>query len=211
MSGTLSTNYFISAGIHSITKTRITETLTNKQYRRSIGGQYFKITLKTKPLTRSEADTLFAFLASQDGRYDSFTIIPPIISSTKGTASGTVTVNTAEVGETEAGSGIALSKSAGSKAVGITNSSETGNLKTGDLIKFSNHDKVYMLTADINLDGSSVNALQFYPNLTTAVTTSHTVTYSSVPFKVVLENDQLISKLNTDGTYTIEFSVREDI
>jgi hypothetical protein len=68
-----------------------------------------------------------------------------------------------------------------------------------------------MLTADINLDGSSVNALQFYPNLTTAVTTSHTVTYSSVPFKVVLENDQLISKLNTDGTYTIEFSVREDI
>ena len=153
---------------------------------------------------------MFAFLASQDGRYDSFTIIPPIISSTKGTASGTVTVNTAEVVETEAG-GIALSKSAGSKAVGITNSSETGNLKAGDLIKFSNHDKVYMLTADINLDGSSVNALQFYPNLTTAVTTSHTVTYNSVPFKVVLENDQLTSKLNTDGTYTIEFSVREDI
>ena len=210
MSGTLSTNYFVNAEITSITKTRITETLTNKQYRRSIGGQYFRLSLQTKPLTRSEADTLFAFLASQDGRYDSFTIVPPIISSTKGTASGTVTVNTAEVVETEAG-GIALSKSAGSKAVGITNSSETGNLKTGDLIKFSNHDKVYMLTADINLDGSSVNALQFYPNLTTAVTTSHTVTYNSVPFKVVLQNDQLTSKLNTDGTYTIEFSVREDI
>ena len=85
-------------------------------------------------------------MASQDGKFDSFTFIPPIISNTKGTASGTVTVNNAEVTETESG-GVALSKSAGSRAVGITNSSETGTLKIGDKIKFSNHDKVYVLTA----------------------------------------------------------------
>ena len=165
--------------------------------------------LKSKPLERSDADTLFAFLASQDGKFDSFTFIPPIISNTKGTASGTVTVNNAEVTETESG-GVALSKSAGSRAVGITNSSETGTLKTGDKIKFSNHDKVYVLTADINLDGSTVNALQFYPPLTTAVTSSTTVTYENVPFKVSLMDDVVRETISTDGLYTIEFTVRED-
>ena len=106
--------------------------------------------------------------------------------------------------------GVALSKSAGSRAVGITNSSETGTLKTGDKIKFSNHDKVYVLTADINLDGSSVNALQFYPPLTTAVTSSTTVVYENVPFKVRLQDDIIRETISTDGLYTIEISVRED-
>ena len=209
MSGQLSTNFFNSVELQSVANTRESKTITNKTFRRSLGGQYYVLKLKSKPLERSDADTLFAFLASQDGKFDSFTFIPPIISNTKGTASGTVTVNNAEVTETESG-GVALSKSAGSRAVGITNSSETGTLKIGDKIKFSNHDKVYVLTADINLDGSTVNALQFYPPLTTAVTSSTTVTYENVPFKVSLMDDVVRETISTDGLYTIEFTVRED-
>ena len=209
MSGQLSTNFFREVELSSVANTRESQTVTNKTFRRSLGGQYYVLRLISKPLERADADTLFAFLASQDGKFDSFTIIPPIISNTKGTASGTITVDNAEVVETETG-GVALSKSAGSRAVGITNSSETGTLKTGDKIKFSNHDKVYVLTADINLDGSSVNALQFYPALTTAVTSSTTVVYENVPFKVRLQDDVIRETISTDGLYSIEISVRED-
>ena len=130
--------------------------------------------------------------------------MPPVISSSKGTASGTVTVVNAT------SSAPVLSLAAGSKNVGVSGGS--GTLKKGDLIKFSNHDKVYMLTEDANLDGSTVDQLSFYPPLTTALTGGgQTITYNSVPFKVYLNSDTATFSTSADGLHQYEISLNEDI
>jgi len=195
MSGTLSSNYFSSAEIVSNTKTRTTETLTNQMFRQQIGGQFWTIKLATTALTREEMGALYSFLVKQNGMYDTFTLIPPIIQDSAGTSSGTPTVTQTYNG------GVSSVRANGA----------SGTLKAGDYIKFSNHDKVYMLTADVNQDASSEDTFEFFPILTTAVDNTVTIQYVDVPFKVMLMTDNITFKTQIDGTYTLDFEVREDI
>jgi len=144
-------------------------------------------------------------LVQQNGQYEAFTIVPPEIATTRGTASGTITVaNTSSTSPV-------ISLSAGSTAVGVTIDG-TGTLKKGDLIKFSNHNKVYMVTEDVNFDGSTLTRIPFYPSLTTALTGGgQTITYTNVPFTVYLDNDQIKFITQADGTYKYEITVNEEI
>jgi len=196
MSGTLSTNYFTSAEIVSNTTTRTSMTIGNRMIRRQVGGQFWTIKLTSTRLNRDEYAELYAFLVKQDGPYDSFTVVPPIYGSTRGTSvSGTPTV-------------------LDDYAAGLTSiraNQGSGTLKTGDFIKFSNHDKVYMLTADVNQDASSEDTFQFFPPLSTAIDNTTTIQYNNVPFTVILTTDTQTIKTNADGTSEIEFTVREDI
>ena len=65
---------------------------------------------------------------------------------------------------------IVASASAGATSVSINNN---GVLSEGTFIKFSNHDKLYMVTAGVS-SGAGV-VVSIYPSLRTAVTTSHTL------------------------------------
>ena len=103
-----------------------------------------------------------------------------------------------------------MSLAAGSKNIGVSGGS--GTLKKGDLIKFSNHDKVYMITEDANLDGSTIDQLSFFPPLTTALTGGgQTITYDNVPFKVYLTGDNIQYKSSTDGKFQYQIKVNEEI
>lgn len=139
--------------------------------------------------------SVYSFIVKQDGQYGSFTVVPPVVASTRGTASGTITVNA-----THAAGVLACTTTGG-----------TGTLKKGDLIKFSNHDKVYMLTEDLNLDESTVDTVNFYPNLVTGITNTTTITYTNVPLKVYLDTDQQKYIAQADGTYKYEITVNEEI
>jgi len=195
---------FTTTNFSSQTTSRVTVSVSGKTQRIKTGQQFFTFKLKSPKMTRLQVDADFSFIAAQDGQVESFTIVPPVISSSKGTASGTVTVVNAT------SSTPVLSLAAGSKNVGVSGGS--GTLKKGDLIKFSNHDKVYMLTADANLDGSTVDQLSFYPPLTTALTGGgQTITYNSVPFKVYLNSDTATFSTSTDGLHQYEISVNEEI
>ena len=196
MSGSLTTNFFISASITSANTTRISESLSGKTHRKAVGGQHWMIQLDSKLLDRTELSSLYSFMVKQQGQFDSFTVVPPIYGSTASTnATGTPTITQ-------------------TYAAGLTSvraQGGGGSLKTGDFIKFSNHDKVYMLTADVDQDASSEDYLDIAPPLTTAITNSTTVIYNDVPFKVYLTNDRTAFKTNTDGTSRIQITVREDI
>lgn len=195
MAGNLSTNYFASVDITSVTTTRKSETLSGKVIRRAVGGQYWQMNVQTTALNRAEMAELNAFLNKQNGPFGSFTFVPPIIGSSRGTASGTPQVlETFPPGETS-----------------VKVNGATGTLKAGDFFKFSNHDKVYQLTADVDMDASTVDVLQFFPALTTEVTNTTTIQYSSVPWLVYLENDNTTMKISTDGRFLLEFVVREEI
>lgn len=138
-------------------------------------------------LERDAFAPIWAFVQSQAGRYESFTYIPPIYGSTRSTTeSGTLTVSTAST--------------RGSSTVPVSGSNG-GGLLTGDFVKFSNHDKVYMLTSD------GATSLSVFPPLHNDVGTTTTVTYSDVPFLVALEKDRNDVKIETNGlaTYKLRF------
>ena len=138
MAGTFPTAGFTAMELQTNTRSRLTESVSGQTQRIKSGAQYWSFKLKSPPLSRSDFNAIYSFIIQQDGQVESFTVVPPVIASTTGTAAGTVTVadvNTADP---------LLSTSAGSSSVGV--SGGTGTLKKGDLIKFSNHNKVYMLT-----------------------------------------------------------------
>ena len=205
MSGT----FPISAGFQTLdfqsnTNSRVTVSVSGKTQRIKTGAQFWSFKLKSPAMTREDMMADFAFIVQQDGQVESFTIVPPTISSTRGTASGTITV----ANVTSESPSISLAS--GSSAIGVTGG--TGTLKKGDLIKFSNHDKVYMVTEDVDLDGSTVDQIQFYPPLTTALTGGgQTITYNDVPIKVYLGRDEQKFETQTDGTFRYEIIMNEEI
>jgi len=205
MSGT----FPISAGFETLdfqsnTNSRVTVSVSGKTQRIKTGAQFWSFKLKSPAMTREDMMADFAFIVQQDGQVESFTIVPPTISSTRGTASGTITV----ANVTSESPSISLAS--GSSAIGVTGG--TGTLKKGDLIKFSNHDKVYMVTEDVDLDGSTVDQIQFYPPLTTALTGGgQTITYTDVPLKVYFDRDEQKFETQTNGTFRYEIIMNEEI
>lgn len=146
---------------------------------RSIDGQRWEISAKYPLLTRSEAATVMAYLKSVRGSSSTFTLVLPEYSDSSGTVSGTVLAN----GSAAAGS------------TSVTIDGITGQINAGDFVKFANHNKVYMVTADRNGAG----AMSISPPLREAVSDNEGVTYNSVPFTVRLANDktrQSISSAN---------------
>lgn len=192
----------------SNTATRQTTSLSGVTQRVRLGQHFWTMTLKSPPMSRADFMADYSFIVAQEGQFNAFTIVPPTLGSTRGTMTGTVTVSDAT------STTPLLDPSAGSKTVGITDDGSTasGTLKKGDLIKFSNHDKVYMLTEDLELNGdSAVKQMSFFPELRETVTSSTTVTFNDVPLTVFLTTDTAKFTQRTDGLYTYELSLKEDI
>ena len=205
MSGTFPTTGFTALDLQSNVVSRVSESVSGKTQRIKLGAQYWTFKLKSPPLSRADFNALYSFIVQQDGQYESFVVVPPVISSTTGTMSGTVTCSE----NTNSTTGPA----AGSKKIAVVDDgTASGTLKKGDLIKFSNHDKVYMVTEDFVLNQDSTLAeLSFYPPLATDVTASTTIQYNLVPFTVFFDRDDQKYTLQADGFYRYELSVREDV
>lgn len=186
---------FQTLDFQSNSPTRVTVSVSGKSQRVKVGGQFWSFKLKSPAMTRAQMMSDFAFIVQQDGQAEAFTIVPPEISSTRGTASGTITIN--------------ATYAAGQSVV--KGNGASGTLKKGDLIKFSNHDKVYMITADVDMDASSEDTFNIYPPLTTAVSSSTTVTYNSVPIKVYFDKDEQKYITQADGTFQYEIVMTEEI
>lgn len=190
MSGQLPTSPVArSASINSQQNTIVSVTSSGRKQARQIDGQRFAITLQYPPMSRSEFSPIKAFIMKQRSQLESFTVIPPTESNAQGTASGTPT-GTASAGAT-------------SITLGGTG---TGTLLAGDYIKFSNHDKVYMVVAD-NSD-ISTGTLTIEPPLRTAVSATD-ITYDNVPFTVSLTNDIQEYNIGTTNLYAYELDVVE--
>jgi hypothetical protein len=191
----ISTAKFESLGIKSIQNTIISKTVSGKKLARQIDGQRWGFTARVITAKRSDVyGDLMAFIIKQRSGKENFTIIPPEVEDARGTASGTPH-GTASAGDT-------------SITLGGTG---TGTLKAGDMIKFANHSKVYMVVADQS--DISTGTLNIEPPLTTAVSSSD-ITYDNVTFTVHLTNDVQefgVAGADKDGNalYQFEFDVEE--
>jgi hypothetical protein len=134
---------------------------------------------------------------------ENFTIIPPEISSTRGTETGTILVN----GNQSAGDNtIALDGFAGDGA---------GRFKAGDLIKFASHTKVYMIVEDVT-SSSNAATITIEPPLVADIVDDSTIVYNNVPFTVHLTNDlQEFGTVGADNLgnllYQFELDVEETL
>ena len=163
-------------------------TISGRVQVRTIGGQKWEFSAKYNPMTRAEFQPVFAFVTSQQGSLGTFTIVPPVVGSTSGTATGTALVN----GATSAG------------ATSVPVDGFTGTIKAGDFVRFG-HTKVYMVTADIDGAGD----LSIDPALITGVSNDETMTYNGVAFTMRLRNDVQQYGISQFEYYTYEVDMEE--
>lgn len=192
MAGTYpSTPEFQAINLESRHANISSETISGRMQVRSLGSQRWSFTARYNPMTRAEFQPVYAFVISQQGMLGTFQIVPPVIGSTSGTATGTMLAN-----------GNALIGDSTVAVDGIT-----GTIKAGDLVKFASHSKVYMVTAD--LDGAG--DLTIEPALLQNVTDNSEVTYNSVPFTMRLSNDIQQYSLSANEYYEYEIDMIEVI
>jgi len=191
MSGTYPTTpEFQAINVESKQRNIYSETVSGRIQARQIGKQQWAFSAKYNPMTREEFAPVYAFLVSQKGRFGTFTIVPPVISTTSGTATGTMTSG---------------AESAGSTSISV--SGFTGDIKAGDFVKFASHSKVYMVTAD----RSGAGDMSIEPALIEAVTNGTEITYTDVPFKMRLNNDIQTYSLSSNEYFEVDVDMIEDI
>ena len=186
MSGTYPTTpIFSTIGFRSVNYNLSSQSISGRTQVRNIGGQRFEFSAQYTRMTRSEFAPILVFTMAQLGSAETFTIVLPQISSKSGDASGTILVNgAADIGATTVG------------VDGVT-----GTLKAGDMVKFANHSKVYMLTADRAGDGN----ISIQPALRVAVPNDNAVTFDSVPFTVRLNND--VQEFNLGSASLVDYEI----
>ena len=94
---------------------------------------------------------------------------------------------------------VCTGEAVGSTTLTVNTSNNTGTLPKGTFITFSNHDKMYIVTADVDLSGTT-SEMPIFPSLRAAVTTSNNVnTGTACQFKHLRSIDTLTGLTFNDG------------
>ena len=203
MSGALPDVDFKAVNFQSEQRTLRSTTDSGKTFRRQIDGQRWTFTLSYPLKTRTEFAPIQAFIIKQRSGKENFTITFPSYFNAQGSETGTVrVVNAHTAGDTT----ITVDGHAADTA---------GSFKAGDLIKFANHSKVYMIVEDVT-PSSNASTLTIEPPLTSALSDNEQVNYDSLTFTVHLNSDVQEFPTNTidkDNNILInyEFDVIESL
>jgi hypothetical protein len=168
------------------------QTRSGRTQVRNIGAGYWTFSVRYPRLRQTDFAPIYAFLASTKGGTDSFSITPPsAISDALGNATGTLRANGAHT--------------AGDRTINMDGIS--GTIKAGDFIKFANHTKVYMCTADFTNSGT----MTIEPGLSAAVADNEVVTFDDVPFQMRLARDVQEFRIAGLDQYIIEVDLIEAV
>ena len=186
----------------------LNKTLNGKTYVTNFGNSYWSFDIKTVPITRTTWHSDFFDFYDTETTAKNTTFLLPVLNDAAGTVSGTVSVLD------DSSTAPEYSVSVGETKIPVSGGS--GTLLAGDLIKFSNHSKVYMLSEETNLDGSSIDVINITPPLVAGVgpadgSTLVTITYDNVPITVIADDDIIEFKTDTKGYYAFQQTFREVI
>ena len=176
MSGTFPNSpAFQEMRFRSILPTSLSVSISGRRQSRQIAGQRWSITGILPPMTRAQFAPIFAFCIKQRGQLDTFTLVPPVVSSRRAsTTVGTPLVN----GGSQTGRTLTTD---GWGADGTC-------MTAGDFFKLPNNDKIYMCTEDATAS-SGAATLTFEPALLASPTDNDALTVTSIPFTVMLVSD----------------------
>ena len=193
MSGTYPTSpNFKAIGFGSEQKTITSTTDSGKMFAVQVDGQRWKFSATDPPMSRQQFAPVYAFIIKQRSQKETFTIVPPVISNAQGHEVNNVAVNGVH--------------SAGDTTIDLDghHNNSSGAFLAGDLIKFSGHDKVYMVVEDVN-PVANASTMTIEPPLRSDLADNETLVYDNVPFTVRLTND--IQQFNTDDIDLYRFEV----
>lgn len=179
--------------------TLLNQTLSGRKQVRQIGSQYFSFTVQMPPLQQEKAQEVFAFLQKQKGSFEDFTIVAPL--------------DNLGAGRLETDIQVVGAQAAGDSQIELDgfSASQSGALKAGDLIKFANHSKVYMVRSTIDSEADGTLDVLISPNLVASLADNEAVTVNKPSFTVYLENNEIMYSTDASGFYSISFDVREVI
>ncbi len=196
-----------------------TESISGKVRRGSMGHSFYTFTVKYPTVTRLKMSTLMGYLAQTQGQLYAFDIVLPSISYTK--LDNQITGNVTVTGGTDTWTENGTTKT-GYKAgaTQITVSGSNGDLFAGgDVFRFNDlnypgtdssnkHLKVYMATNEVTItDGSAV--VYFSGALVDNVPNGTLITYTAVPFQVILNEPEQTFSAGQGGLGTLEFTCKE--
>tara|TARA_R100000654_G_scaffold50387_2_gene76579 strand:+ start:2021 stop:2674 length:654 start_codon:yes stop_codon:yes gene_type:complete len=192
----VSTNFRINR-IVGVTESIFTASQQVFQY----SGEYWEVDLQMPPMRTSTARAFVAFLVSLRGYYGSFYLGDFDARTPLGTASssaGTPLVN----GASQTGNSLVID--------GAT-SSQTGYLKAGDYIQIGSgsSQRLHMVVADANTDGSGNATLSIEPALRVSPADDTAITVSNTKGVFRLSSNTTGWDTNSASTYGISFTARE--
>ena len=193
---------FTTANFRQNTATKKTESASGRIIRATNGTTKWKATMQFPPVSYEEFLPIQAFVGRCQGPLNEFDIIMPELS----------THNPYPNQQTY----VSADASAGSSSVSITSDqlNKSNLLLAGDLIRFPNHTKVYMVTETVTTDGSGNGTIYITPNLIQNVgfdSAGDTIIVNNVPFRMILTNDIQEYGYRKDGYVSYEIDIEEAI
>lgn len=177
--------------------TNTSYTLSGKRSTKLFASQYFSFTITMPLMTQAQFQEYHAFLVKQKGSFETFDIDYPLDNQGAGKANTSVLTREAHsIGDSTI-------------AVDGISASQDDALKAGDLIKFSGHNKVYMVTADVNANGLGQSTISIEPPLQATLADDESVDMNKPTFKVALMQDDILYSTDALGLFSLSFEVRE--
>lgn len=198
-------NFPVSVGFQGVnfkmdSLTKRTSAASGRVIRASNSTTLWRGTLSFPPMTTAEFRPIQAFVAQAEGGLNEFDIVIPTVSKSQSPNAGSVTA-TVDGAHTAGDETIAIS----------TNAISANAFKAGDLVRFANHTKVYMVSSDINGDGSGDATLNIKPGLVEDLTNGEALTTDDIPIRMILSTDVQEFQIGIDNLHGYELNVEETI
>jgi hypothetical protein len=186
--------------VRSAQPTRVSVAHSMKRQRRGGTVQAWGFKLSWRELTRAAFAPIWGFSIGLRGQYSNCTFVPTLVGTRQTAGTGTPLVKTT----TATGRSVPVKGMDASQVLG----------KIGDFLKFANHTKVYMLTADATANGSGEVTIAIEPALYALVAADEALTLDAVPFTVLLASDVREYEVRggrEDGPFDFELEMVEDV
>jgi hypothetical protein len=179
-----------------------TESFSGKLRRVSIGTQYFTFGVQYPNMTARNFGPVAAFISRQRGSFFEFDIVLPEISFSKG-------VNYAFINDPQTVSGAALPT--GTTVIPLNNlgSNKQEIMRAGDLVRFLNHNKVYMLAENLNSNEAGEGTMTLTTGTLSPLPIGTKFLSTAVPIRAVLEDFQQEYSVSFGGITTMSLKMRE--
>lgn len=211
-----STPKFSSVNLTSVFPGIRQEMDTGSVQRTNFPGHYFRAQCDYPTMKRTTAKPIIGFLNGQQGGLTSFLAALPGYENVDGAVYTLRVANPSINKELDVASNYATTTTTINYTSTIGNStyyssSSNGDFFiVGDMIQFSNHNKLYTIVEQTNPDGAGAGQIKIQPGLQTAVTTGHDIIYYNILGSFFNEASDIVNNNDLADTVTMTINLRED-